>query len=117
MFRSSVSPILSKKLSQIFPMQCSPRDFLLIVPKFRHHPVETNNVYAKNLKLHPVPPSIPLEALLISKNSTYSASDAMALTEAGCNFMFFYSILDCFSIVVKRHCIITYGVIIVHFNT
>ena len=43
----------------------------------------------KNIKLQPVPPSMPLEALLISENLTDSDSDGIG-GGTGCNFIFIY---------------------------
>ena len=43
----------------------------------------------KNIKLQPVPQSKPLEALLISNNTIYFASDGID-GGTGCNFIFFY---------------------------
>ena len=41
----------------------------------------------KNIKLQPVPPPMPLEALLTPDNLTYSASDGIG-GATGCNFIF-----------------------------
>ena len=43
----------------------------------------------KNIKLQPVPPSKPLEALFIPDNLTDSDSDSID-GGTGCNFLFFY---------------------------
>ena len=42
----------------------------------------------KKIKLQPVPPSMPPEALLLTKNRTDSASDGID-GGTGCNFIFF----------------------------
>ena len=42
----------------------------------------------KNIKLQPVPPPMPLEALLIPDNLTDSDSDGIG-GGTGCNFIFF----------------------------
>ena len=42
----------------------------------------------KNIKLQPVPPSMPLEALWVSQNRTDGASDGID-GGTGCNFIFF----------------------------
>ena len=42
---------------------------------------------AKNIKLQPVPPPMPLEALLTPDNLTYIASDGIG-GATGCNFIF-----------------------------
>ena len=42
----------------------------------------------KNIKLKPVHPPMPLEALLTPDNLTYSASDGIG-GGTGCNFIFF----------------------------
>ena len=44
-----------------------------------------------NIKLQPVPPSMPPEALLITKNRTDSASDGID-GGTGCNFYVFFSL-------------------------
>ena len=44
--------------------------------------------YAKNIKLQPVPPPMPLEALLIPDNLTDSDSDIIG-GGTGCNFIFY----------------------------
>ena len=43
----------------------------------------------KNIKLQPVPPPMPLEALLIPDNLTDSDSDGIR-GDTCCNFIFFY---------------------------
>ena len=43
----------------------------------------------KNIRLQPVPPPTPLEALLIPDNLTDSDSDGIG-GGTGCNFIFFY---------------------------
>ena len=44
------------------------------------------------MKLQPVPPSMPPEALLITKNGTDSASDGID-GGTGCNFIYFLFLL------------------------
>ena len=48
--------------------------------------------FSKNkLKLQPVPPPMPLEALLIPENLTYSAFDGIG-GGTGCNFIFIFTV-------------------------
>ena len=46
-------------------------------------------VSEENIKLQPVPPSMPLEALLIPDNLAVSDSDGIG-GGTGCNFIFLY---------------------------
>ena len=49
----------------------------------------------KNIKLHPVPLPMPLEALLIPENLTDSDSDGIA-RGTGCNFIFLIVVSSAF---------------------